>query len=131
LIRNYASHDVYNTDETGLFWLQAPDNTLVIKAQSGTKKKKSRITLLPTANADGTHKLDLWVIGHFKNPRPFGKNSCKTLGLPFVWRYNKKAWMTAVIFIEYLRWFDGQMAGRKVLLLVDGFSAHISAIEQL
>jgi len=39
--------------------------------------------------------------------------------------------MTAVIFIKYLRRFNGQMAGRSVLLLVNGFSAHISAIKQL
>ena len=39
--------------------------------------------------------------------------------------------MTATIFIEYLYWFDRQMAGRWVLLLVDGFSAHVSAVKQL
>ena len=32
--------------------------------------------------------------------------------------------MTGKIFKEYLLWFDGQMAGRQVLLLIDGFSAH-------
>ena len=130
VINSYASDDVYNTDETGLFWLELPDNTLATKAQSGGKKVKNRITILPTASATG-HKLDLWIIGHFANPRPFGRNCRNIQGLPFVWKHNKKGWMTAVIFIEYLRWFDAQMAGRKVLLLVDGFSAHKSGIQQL
>jgi hypothetical protein len=127
VIKSYASKDVYNTDETGLFWLQLPDTTLATKPQFGGKKMKNRITILPTASATG-HKLDLWIISHFANPRPFGRNCRNIQGLPFVWKHNKKGWMTAVIFIEYLRWFDTQMAGRKVLLLVDGFSAHKSGI---
>ena len=32
--------------------------------------------------------------------------------------------MTGKIFKEYLLWFDGKMAGRSVILLIDGFSAH-------
>ena len=39
--------------------------------------------------------------------------------------------MTGVIFKEYLRWFDQQMYGRKVVLLIDGFSAHHSGIDLL
>ena len=29
-----------------------------------------------------------------------------------------------MIFKEYLLWFDGKMAGRQVILLIDGFSTH-------
>ena len=36
--------------------------------------------------------------------------------------------MTGVMFEEYLRWFDEQMAGRKVCLLLDEFSAHGSGL---
>ena len=32
--------------------------------------------------------------------------------------------MTGRIFKEYLLWFDNRMTGRKVILLIDGFSAH-------
>lgn len=39
--------------------------------------------------------------------------------------------MTTVIFIEYLHWFDRQMEGKKVLLLVDGHSSHVAAVKQL
>ena len=35
--------------------------------------------------------------------------------------------MTTQIFIEFLRWFDRKMTGRKVALLMDNFSAHQAA----
>jgi len=77
VVHTYKSDDTYNCDKTGLFWLQTPDSTLATKPQSGGKKKKNRITIHATSNATGTHKLDLWILGHFKNPRPFGKNCSK------------------------------------------------------
>ena len=32
--------------------------------------------------------------------------------------------MTAAIFVKYLHWFNNNVAGHKVVLLVEGFSAH-------
>jgi hypothetical protein len=37
--------------------------------------------------------------------------------------------MNTKIMIEYLRWFDSQMRGRKVILLMDNFSAYVAAAE--
>ena len=39
--------------------------------------------------------------------------------------------MTDTIFREYLRWFNLQMAERKVLLLIDGFSSHHAEVDLL
>ena len=39
--------------------------------------------------------------------------------------------MTGKIFREWLIWFNLQMTGRKVLLLIDGFSAHKAGIALL
>lgn len=39
--------------------------------------------------------------------------------------------MTGVIMVDWLRWFDSRMSGRKVLLLIDGFSAHKTALDML
>ncbi|KAI0993560.1 hypothetical protein K3495_g14624 [Podosphaera aphanis] len=44
---------------------------------------------------------------------------------------NKKAWIKTEIMIEYLKWFDGQMSDRKVILIMDNFSAHKAAFEYL
>ncbi|KHE79181.1 DDE-domain-containing protein [Neurospora crassa] len=131
LISLFGIDNTYNADETALYWLATPDTTLATCAQKGRKKQKDRITIFPCSNASSTHKLDLWILGKAKCPRAFGNDAIYIRNLPVVWRNNKTAYMTATIFIEYLYWFDRQMAGRRVLLLVDGFSAHVSAVKQL
>lgn len=46
--------------------------------------------------------------------------------LPVTWRSNKKAWMTRIIFQEWIAQLNSRMAraNRKILLLVDNFSGH-------
>ena len=68
MVHTYESGDTYNYDETALFWLQTLDNTLAFSPQSGGKNKKNKITVHVTSNATGIYKLDLWILGHFKNP---------------------------------------------------------------
>jgi hypothetical protein len=52
----YALKYIFNMDETGLFWKLQPDRSL------GGKKSKDRITHVLSANADGSEKLEPWVI---------------------------------------------------------------------
>jgi DDE superfamily endonuclease/Tc5 transposase DNA-binding domain len=118
----YHPRDIFNMDETGLYWKRIPDRSLATESQSGIKKSKDRITLALTANGDGTEKLLPWVIARSKNPRCFKNINRRLLGVKY--RYNKTKWMTGLICEEFLRWFDNQMRGRKVLLLMDNFSAH-------
>jgi DDE superfamily endonuclease len=75
--------------------------------------------------------MEPWFIGTAENPRSFGtgKNRIEVHNLGLVWRYNKKAWMTGKIFREYLRWLNLQMADRKILLLLDGFSSHHAGLD--
>ncbi|XP_066152183.1 jerky protein homolog-like [Euwallacea fornicatus] len=75
---------IYNADESGLFWKLLPDKTLVHSNEAmapGRKSRKERITFLACTNGDGTQKLRLLVIGKAKNPRPY-KN--KTLPVEYV-----------------------------------------------
>ncbi|KAH1232015.1 ARS-binding protein 1 [Glycine max] len=51
--------------------------------------------------------------------------------LDYQYRANKKAWMTSVLFDEYVRSFDQMMHGRRVLLVVDNCPAHPRNIEGL
>ena len=65
LINCYAEHDVYNADETGLFFKLLPDRSMVLPKEScnGGKQSKERYTVLLCANWSGTHKLKPLVIG--------------------------------------------------------------------
>lgn len=73
MLEEYSPDDVYNADETGLFFKCLPDRTFAFKGQSchGGKQSKERITVLPCANMSGTDKLPLLIIGKSMKPRCF------------------------------------------------------------
>jgi hypothetical protein len=87
LCATYPDCDIFNMDETGLFWKLTPNRTLATEGGSGGKKNKDRVTLALTTNGDGTKKLDLWVIGKSKNPRCFKNINRKLLRIEY--RNNK------------------------------------------
>ena len=124
LLEGYRPKDVFNADETGIFWRLLPDKTLAFKGEtcSGGKRSKERVTAMVCANSDGSEKYPLLVLGKFKNPRCF--KGIKQL--PTTYDANSKAWMTNDIFTAWLRKFDRGMhqQGRKVLLFVDNCPAH-------
>lgn len=123
-IKEYAPRDVFNMDETGLFYCLAPDRTIATRQLEGMKKDKTRISIALCANSDGTEKDELLFIGHAAKPRAFKKKSGKELG--FFYRNNKKAWMTSLVFQEWLQLFDSRMKRleRRVLLLLDNAPTH-------
>jgi transposase-like protein len=124
ILENFKPSDVYNADETGLFYKLLPDKTLQMKGEKchGGKRSKERLTLMVASNMDGTDKLPLLVIGKFQNPRCF--KGIKSL--PVTYKANKKAWMVSSIFEEWLRNLDRRFMRekRKVLVFVDNCAAH-------
>ena len=74
---NFTHDMIYNADESALFFKMLPNKTIALeneKKVAGRKTEKKRITFMPCANASGTNKMKMMVIGHFKNPRCFPKN---------------------------------------------------------
>ena len=70
LLQGYSPQDIFNADETGLFWRLLPDKTFSFKGDChGGKKSKERISLLVCSNMDGSEKLPLLVIQKFAKPR--------------------------------------------------------------
>ena len=68
LLHEFPPVDIFNADETGLFWKLLPDHTLTFKEDArGGKKSKEHITVLVGASMKG-EKLSLLVIG--KSARP-------------------------------------------------------------
>lgn len=62
VLQDYDPEDIFNLDETGLFYRLGPNYTLATKKVSGTKKSKDRITVALAANATGTTKIKPFVI---------------------------------------------------------------------
>ena len=124
VLQDYDPEDIFNLDETGLFYRLGPNYTLATTKVSGTKKSKDRITVALTSNATGTTKLKPFVISKVNRPRCFGKTYNPETYVRY--RHNAKAWMTSELFQDWLKDFDRQMrlARRKVILLVDIAASH-------
>ncbi|MEW8693664.1 MAG: hypothetical protein AB2535_21740 [Candidatus Thiodiazotropha endolucinida] len=120
----YDPNNIYNMDETGLFYRLLPNSTLATGPVSGTKKQKDRITVALCSNATGTDKLVPLVIGKFQRPRCFGKTFNPSVYVEYT--FNRKAWMTGAIFQDWLSKFNRRMrvARRQVILLVDNATSH-------
>ncbi|XP_010419288.1 PREDICTED: CENP-B homolog protein 2-like [Camelina sativa] len=128
-IDKFSKKDVFNMDETGLFYRLQADHSLATKQLEGKKQDKERLTVVICCNEDGSEKIPLWIIGKYAKPRCFKNVNMNSLNCHY--RANKRAWMTSVIFEEYIRWFDQIMHGRRVLFVVDNCPAHPRNIEGL
>jgi hypothetical protein len=70
IIDSYQPKDIFNIDETELFYNLQPSKTGTYKGYScpgGTKSKK-RVTALLRCNDDGTKKLPPLATGKYNNP---------------------------------------------------------------
>lgn len=127
LAGEYEEDNIYNMDETGLFWRQAPSSGLSTQNRPGIKKDKSRITLVACVNSTGSDRLPIWFIGTAETPRSLRGLNIGALG--GVWRANKKALMTSIIMSQWLLSFYSHVGSRSVLLLMDNFLPHIQGAE--
>jgi len=94
-----SQDDVYNADETGLYWKALPRKSLAScqdNAARGFKVAKERVTIMTCANTAGTHKLSLLLIGKSTKPHCF-KN---IKNLPVTYTAQKNAWMDSKLFIN-------------------------------
>jgi hypothetical protein len=124
----YQPQDIYNMDETGLYWRRMPNGGLSTDSHAGQKKDKTRISIAVATNATGSDRLPLWLIGTAKTPRALRGVNMRAIGC--IWRWNKKAWMRSGIMGEWFRSFYRHIGKqRRVLLLLDNFSAHLCALE--
>jgi hypothetical protein len=129
VLREYSPDRIYNMDETGLFFRLEPNKTLATGPVSGTKKGKQRITVALCSNADGTDKLQPLVIAKSARPRCFPK--AFDVQSVVQYHHNTKAWMTAVVFTEWLKCLERKMAARnhRILLLLDNAPSHIHSLD--
>ena len=103
--KGYAPRDIYNLDETGLFFHALPEKNLAVKGSdcTGGKKSEERLTIAICVNSIGEFEKP-FVIGHAMKPRCF--KHIKPTDLPVTWTANKKAWMTAEFFTSWVTKFN-------------------------
>jgi len=122
LLREFDANDVYNIDESGLYFRALPDSTFELKgtAVSGGKRQMQRLTVLFGCNMTGTDKLRPLVIGKSMKPRCLkGVNK-----FPLDYTANANAWMTSSIFTDFMTKWDKQLKKRKIAVVMDNCTAH-------
>lgn len=136
LEEGYLPEQLFNADETGLYWKCLPSKTLAHeseKAAPGHKSSKERLTVLLCANAAGTHKLRPLVIGKAKKPRSFKGTAACVDNLPVVYTNQKSSWMTNEIFKDWFfqhfvpdvkTYLEQNHLPQKALLILDNAPTH-------
>ncbi|GBC07056.1 hypothetical protein RclHR1_07210005 [Rhizophagus clarus] len=109
-LRSYNPEDIWNGDETGLFWKMELSRVLARDPISGHKKEKSRVTIFCATNATGTEKMALTFIHKHKTSRAMKNLNYKNLSVYYYW--NKKAWMQVGIFNDILLKLNEKMKRR-------------------
>lgn len=109
---NYHPSQIYNLDETALFWKLLLSSTFASKQSAkvlrGVKQCKNRVTLLFTSNASGDHKLKPLLIHTVKTPtcgfpKPNAPTRQKFMDeLGVIFKDQQKGWMTVEIFEKWL-----------------------------
>ncbi|XP_058808383.1 jerky protein homolog-like [Phymastichus coffea] len=134
--KGYTEDEVYNADETGLFFKSLPKKTLAAgyeRQPSGLKEQKERVTVMCCANASGSHKITPLLIGKSKNPRCFSK--CEREKRPVKYTNSRSAWIDRNIFLD---WFENIFVKevrahhpphQKILLLLHNAPSHPAAAE--
>ncbi|XP_054737831.1 tigger transposable element-derived protein 6-like [Anastrepha obliqua] len=129
LLTGYKPQDIYNADESGLFFRALPDKILALKSEKcvGGTLSKERLTILFCANMAGDKEL-LLVIGKAARSRSF--KHVPIAKLPVDWKSNKKAWMTREVMSEWLQQFNRRMKApnRKIILFLDNAALNIKII---
>jgi hypothetical protein len=122
----YDPRDIYNADESGLFYRQLPDKSLVLCGVSCKEQTsaKDRVTILLCCSATGD-KLKPLIIGSSSRPRAL--KNLREESIPCIYRANQSAWLTRMLFEEWLQGVNTAMisAKRKICLILDNFSGHI------
>ncbi|XP_063309192.1 tigger transposable element-derived protein 1-like [Pelobates fuscus] len=136
---NYSPSQVFNADETGLFWKRMPSRSYIAKEESsmpGFKPAKDRLTLFLGGNAAGDCKLKPMMVHRAENPRTL-KGIVKST-LPVIWKANKKGWVTASLFEDWFshyfvpevkKYCEDKSIPFQVILLVDNAPGHPPSLQ--
>lgn len=124
---------LYNADETALYYKLLPSKTLVTREEKkapGTKAAKERMTIMPCCNVTGTNRVQLQIIGKSEKPRCFSR---KPIPNDVMYSGSKNAWQTR---FSFTKWFKTAFIpsvqnfslenniSPKAILILDNASSH-------
>jgi hypothetical protein len=133
----YHPKQVFNCDETGLFWKKTPNRTYIHKRAKQASRFKAwndRLTLVLCGSTAG-HMIKSGMVYRAKNPRTL-KNKNKSY-LPIFWQHNQKAWVTAVLHTEWFhqcfipevkKYLEQERLSFEVLLITNNAPGHPTSI---
>lgn len=125
ICQGYQLGEIFNMDETGLFFRAPPRRSLVEKGDTcfGVKRSKERVTVVLCCSAVG-EKLPPLIVGRYKKPRCFKRVDISKIGIDY--EANRRSWMTSGNFERWLRGVNNRMfkERRKILLFLDNCPAH-------
>ena len=129
IVKDYSIDDIWNMDETGIFWKTLPESGFGQKGKScnGGKKSKQRMTVAFFVSASGVKEKPV-VIWKSENPRCF-KMFDKSI-LPVSYHSQKKSWMTGDI-MKCVLTNRLQNSNRFILLLLDNAGCHPESLESM
>ena len=128
-LARYSPNDIYNGDETALFYKSLPHRTYCFDGDkpAGSAKRKDRLTLLIITNMDGSDHRMLSVIGKSKTPRCLQKKyKMQVKDMSVDWYASKNAWMTGEIHHQIMTKLNNEMrlSNRHILYVCDNASSH-------
>lgn len=133
--KKYPPSRIFNVDETGILWKLMAKRTYLSQRENrkttrGTKamKFKDRLSAYMCANADGSVKVPMSIIGKAKNPRCFKGTDC-----PLKYFSQTNAWSDSATFLKWWQQvflpFIRRTTHLPVLLLMDGCSSHADLVD--
>ena len=128
-LSRYSPNDIYNGDETALFYKSLPHRTYCFDGDkpAGSAKRKDRLTLLIITNMDGSDHRKLSVIGKSKTPRCLQKKyKMQVKDMSVDWYASKNAWMTGEIHHQIMSKLNNEMrlSNHHILYVCDNASSH-------
>ncbi|CAF1013162.1 unnamed protein product [Adineta ricciae] len=134
MIEHYNPMDIYNCDETGLFYKLMPDRSLVVDRNDcrGGKKSKERYTVMLCKNWSGTDKLKPVIIGEFMSTWLTSKTGF--FHHPFARKIREATMFQEYRFEEASKWLEDldtsmRKQKRHILLFLDNVPVHPQDIQ--
>ena len=131
ILEKYKPEDIYNADETSLFYQQLPDKAIAFRGEKvrGPKCSKKRVTLLLVVNMDASHRIKPIIVNNALRPTCLAsKYKMEYHQLPVWWYASKSAWVNTPIFHEVLKRLNRLFIrqNRKVCIIIDNAPCHFT-----